>query len=191
MKSIKTLVAAFLLAGCAQTSSTGGARDEAAADGDWVSTIAEACPRCVPAKTGRENAPVSIPKRAVIYSFTGEFATRSRWWLINLDTGEITERESKQTQAGDWKAEIYHPGTVDAGALATLRASAVRLWRSKRPAIIGYAPGTDEEAYLISGERMIIFSRLTPDDRFFAVAVDAALHAADTDGSWTVRSKPQ
>jgi hypothetical protein len=145
----------------------------------WASTMAEACLRCVAAASERERASVPLPERAVVYSFVGEFAPRAQWWLVDLDTGQITERVWVSGGAADPTVTVKHLGKVDTGALTNLRAAAARLWRSKPPREPGFAPGVVEEAYVISGSRMVAFSRLTPSDGYVVIALEAALKVAD------------
>src|SRR5271154_220516 len=115
MECIKALVVALVLGGCARASPIHDAQERAVI-GDWVSAITDTCQRCASAKWDRGHAPVSLPERAVVYSFTGEFATRVQWWLINLDTGEITEREAISSADAVWKTETKHFGIVESEA---------------------------------------------------------------------------
>jgi hypothetical protein len=149
--------------------------------GDWAATLDGPCDRCMPARTERREAPVPIPQRAVIYSFVGEFATKTRWWQIDLDTGGVILREWVSGTAGPVER---HVGVVDAGRLASLRTAAARLWRQKwthSPPEIGIAPGTYEEAYVVSGARLVRFSRLVQSESYVADAVDAAVKDYDRD----------
>src|SRR3954471_3754070 len=106
-------------------------------------------------KMGREQAPFKFPKRAISYSFTGEFARSSEWWSINLDNGEITKSEWFKTEAAGGQTKITHPGEVEPGALASLRAAAVRLWCSDAPSpdSLAISPGVVEFDKVISGPR--------------------------------------
>lgn len=144
----------------------------------WAATMAEDCLRCVAAASEREHASVPIPERAVVYSFAGEFATRGQWWLIDLDTGQITDCEWVSAGTAAPKVTIKPLGTVDTAALTNLRASAARLWRSKPPHDIEIAPGVFEDAEVISGSRMVAFSRQFPSDSYVVTAVDASLKGA-------------
>lgn len=140
---------------------------------DWTSIISDPCQRCVSANL--YNAPIRIPIHSVVYSFSGEFAHKVDWWLINLDTGEVTERESISVEPTKWQTETRNFLIADAKALSDVRASAAKLWCSKLPLNIAISPGADEEDYVISIDRMVPFFRLSPVDSFFTTAVEVAL----------------
>jgi len=178
-----------MLVGCAQIPSAAVSHTEVAAAEDWRSVIDAPCKRCAPSKSDRDRVQVRLPKRAVVYSFTGEFARSSHWWLINLDTGEITERESAADKDGNWTTTTEHFGKVEVVALDNLRASAAKLWRSEPyDALRWYPPGTAEDDFVLSGSQLVAFSRFASNDRYVVTAIDAALpsDAPKSSGSFTI-----
>jgi hypothetical protein len=160
----------------------------------WRSILDADCERCASAKWEREHAPFQLPKRAVSYSFTGEFAHTSEWWSINLADGEITKWEWVKTEATGVQTKLTHPGVVEAGALANLRAAAVKLWRSDPPPLesIMISPGVEEYDEVISGQRLVPFQRYDPKYGYIVAAIESALpaDAAKASGSFIIPPRP-
>ena len=142
---------------------------------NWRSALEADCERCASAKWVREHAPFQVPERAISYSSTG--ATSVAWWSVNLDNGEITKWESPETKTTGSQAKITHPGVVDAGKLAKLRAAAVRLWRSEPPSSdsIWMSSGMEMEDEVISGQRLVPFHRYYPGYEYIVTAIESAL----------------
>jgi hypothetical protein len=144
-----------------------------AASGDWSTALSGSCPRCVASTGERANAPVPIPQRAIVYSFVGEFASESRWWLIDLDTGQVilrrTSRDSSTTTM---------PFALDQTKLNDLRRIAVRTWHSRLPMRPAMAPGTTVDAYIVNGGQLSRFNPLEPADDFITKAVEGAICGA-------------
>lgn len=144
---------------------------------DWNSALAEPCPLCVAAKDERARAPVPIPNRAVVWSFSGEFARGGQWWLIDLDTGQVTQCEWVSGSAAH--RMIKQIGVVDPEAQTNVRAAAARLWRSTGSDMVYIAPGAIEDDVVVSGTRMIAFSRADPNNNYIVSAIEAALSSAN------------
>jgi hypothetical protein len=190
MKWTIALTAALVAAGSAQSQTSGRAESVVAPTANWIPTLNEKCGRCVSAKSIRGTSPVPLPERAIIYSFTGEFAKHVDWWLINLDTGQIIRWEAILTGAGERKETITAFGTINPSTLERVRASAAILWRSQ-PYLPVRSPGTVEEDYVVSGSQMVAFSRFAPDDRDIVAAINSSLpaDAVTTTGSFVVPSQ--
>ncbi len=142
----------------------------------WTMAMAASCPRCVSASPERHHQWAHIPERAVIYSFTGEFAHATDWAMVNLDNGDITSCRLTFTRSRVDSVGCNHTTTTST-ALESLRASAEKLWRSEPPlpSEIGFAPGTVEEAYVVAGPRMVRFSRWTKSEDYLVTALKTAL----------------
>jgi hypothetical protein len=181
----KSIIAAAILVTSALAALDAGAN--AASPADWTVTLDHPCRRCLPAETVRKDAPTPIPNRAVIYSFTGEFAHRATWWLINLDTGKVTNRESV-SKAGKWETTTGNFGVLNPDALAAIRAAAAAVWRSEPFKTLELIPGADVEDFVISGSRQVAFRRFTPRDHQIVAAIEAALppDATTTNGSFVI-----
>jgi len=153
----------------------------------WTTTLGADCRRCVAAASSRKEAPVPIPERAITYSFTGEFAHSANWWLLNLDTGEITKWEAVTNDAGERKTATTSVGTVSVHNLERVRAAAAALWRSKPHAPM-VSPGAEEDDYVFSGSRLVAFDRFSRNDRDIVAAIECALpaDARNTTGSFVV-----
>jgi hypothetical protein len=135
--------------------------------GDWSVSLRGPCPRCMTSTTERANAPVPIPQRAIVYSFTGEFATETSWWLIDLDTGQVTLRRTTSQSS-----TTTEPNMLDPAKLENLRRVAVRAWRARfSMRLPAMAPGTSIDAYVVSGGRMVDFNPLERRDDFITKAV--------------------
>jgi hypothetical protein len=188
-RTIAVLAAALVVAGCVQGRTTSGTRPGIMPITKWTSKLDENCRRCVSAKSFRDTAQIPLPERAIVYSFTGEFAHKVDWWLVDLDTGEITKRESISNNAREWNTTTNHVGIVDPNALVRLRDSASTIWRSDPYNLVGWlSPGADEEDFVVSGSRLVAFSRFAPNDHFIVTAINSALptEAAKTNGSFVV-----
>lgn len=109
--------------------------------------------------------------------------------MVNLDTGEITKYEAISDSTGSWKTTTSLLGTVDPSALERLRNSAAALWRSERYDQLKWlSPGTFEEDEVVSGSRLVAFSRFAPNDHDIVAAIHSALppDAARTNGSFVI-----
>jgi hypothetical protein len=191
MKWAVAFAAALAVSGCAQNKS---AQSDFSSTKPWFSTLDEKCRRCVPSKYVLVKLPVQLPKRAVLYGFTGEFANKSDTWIVNLDTGEVILCEGVSNGAGEWKDTASHLGTVDRSALEKLRASTANLWKSEPYNILGWdSPGAVEVDEVVSGSQLVAFSRFAPNDRDIVAAINSALPAgaARTNGSFVVRAPKQ
>lgn len=191
MKWIAAFAAGLAVSGCAQTMST---QPDRASPNSWSSTLDEKCRRCVPSKYISTGFPVPLPKRAIIYGFTGEFASKADTWILNLDTGEIIHCEAKSNGAGEWKNTASYPGIVERNALEKLRGAAANLWISQPYNILGWdSPGAVEEDEVVSGSQIVAFSRFAPNDREIVTAINSALpaEAVRTNGSFVIRAPRQ
>lgn len=193
MKWTVAFAAALAASGYAQNVA---AQSNVAPKKSWSSTLDENCRRCVSSKPALAGLPAPLPKRAIIYGFTGEFARQVDTWVVNLDTGEIINFEavsnnSRSDAAREWKRTTNHLGTVKPDALERLRASAAALWASKPfNGLIYISPGTMEQDEVISGSRLVAFSRFASRDHDIVAAVNSALpaDAAIPNGSFVVPS---
>lgn len=191
VKRVFAIAAVLAVSGCAHNA---GAESNSGATTSWSSVLDEKCSRCVSSKYVTVPLDVPLPKRAIIYGFTGEFATKTDTWIVNLDTGEIIQCKSASNDAGKWKQTVSHLGNVDETALGKLRAAAANLWTSERYNVLGWdSPGAVELDQVISGARLVAFSRFAPNDRDIVSAINSALpaNAAATNGSYVVRAPKQ
>ncbi|HEY3811728.1 MAG TPA: hypothetical protein VGL66_00760 [Caulobacteraceae bacterium] len=152
----------------------------------WRATVSAPCPRCVDAELGRKDEPLPIPERAIVFSFTGEFATEGNWLMVDLDTGQVTERAWTRKSM-----TVRQRGVLKPKALSLLRTAAAERWRSPPLAHPTIPPGTVEEDYIISGARLMAFSRFAPEDKAFVDRLTKALRevgiASEMSGSFVIR----
>lgn len=131
-------------------------------DGKWSAQLGP-CPRCVAAAPTRAKAPIKLPTRAVIYSWAGEFATVYNWWLIDLDSGQVTLMRTTNQK----KSEVVKPCVLGPAQLASLRLGAAHVWRANWPALKDIAvppPGAVVDAYVVSGRRVVFYNPFQPQD---------------------------
>ncbi|MBV9992247.1 MAG: hypothetical protein JOZ72_13265 [Alphaproteobacteria bacterium] len=167
----------FLWRGCARNRSADDAPSAPALTKDWSATLDENCRRCTNGTEYiRKTLPVPLPRRAIVYGFTGEFASRVEIWVVDLDTDEIVKSETLVDDAGNWKRTVSHLDPPEPGILERLRTSAATLWRSE-PYRMPFSPNASENDEVVSGSRLVSFSRFSRNDHDIVAAIESALPA--------------
>lgn len=132
---------------------------------NWAASFAGKCPRCVSAARERNEAPLPVPERAIVYSFNGEFAKENDWWLIDLDTGSVVLRKSAASSVTLSKFDLDHED------LNRLRTAAGFIWHQPSSRVISFAPGAFVDAVIVNGGKMAAYDPFDSTDKIIDDAV--------------------
>jgi hypothetical protein len=138
----------------------------------WTQLRAHKCPRCQSIHERRLTSNnVRIPENAIIYFFAGEFAKDPKLWVLDLDTGAMTQC------ASDNQAACTSAGEIGADALRNLRRSALKVWERDWPrkGMVHIAPGVMTDCYVVSGNRMATFDPLDGGDEVLTKEIEQAI----------------